>query len=89
LGCDDSDAAINDDSKARIKQEFMETQSKPAWAELNEQIRNAWIQQTHAFYPVGSTTIAEAVELARYEYEQLESESLLPPVEPATELEIT
>ena len=66
----------------------MEAQSKPAWDELNEQIRNAWIQQTHAFYPAGSTTIAEAIELARYEYEQSESESLLPPAEPAAEFEL-
>jgi hypothetical protein len=65
----------------------MNAQSKPAWNKLSEQIRNAWIQQTHAFYPLGSTTIAEATELAQYEYEQSESESLCPPVE--AEVEIT
>jgi hypothetical protein len=67
----------------------MNAPSKPAWNKLPEQIRNAWIQQTHAFYPVGSTTIAEATELAQYEYEQSESESLYPPVEATTEVEIT
>ncbi len=65
----------------------MDAQSKPAWKELAEEIRNAWIQQTHAFYPLGSTTIAEATELAQYEYDQSESESLLPPVEIAPEVE--
>ena len=66
----------------------MDTQSKPVWNELPEQIRNAWIEQTHAFYPLGSTTIAEATELAQYEYEQSEFESLYPPVETAAEVEI-
>jgi hypothetical protein len=66
----------------------MNAQSKPSWKKLSEQIRNAWIQQTHAFYPLGSTTIAEATELAQYEYEQSESESLYPPVETAAEIEI-
>jgi hypothetical protein len=65
----------------------MDAQSKPAWNELPEQIRNAWIVQTHAFYPLGSTTIAEATELAQYEYEQSESESLFPPVEIAPEVQ--
>jgi hypothetical protein len=65
----------------------IDAQSKPAWNELSEQIRNAWIQQTHAFYPLGSTTIAEATELAQYEYEQSESESLYPPMETAAEVE--
>jgi hypothetical protein len=65
----------------------MDAQSKPAWEELPVQIRNAWIQQTHAFYPLGSTTVAEATELAQYEYDQSESESLFPPVEIAPEVE--
>jgi hypothetical protein len=65
----------------------MDAQSKPVWKELDEEIRNAWIQQAHDFYPLGSTTIAEATELARYEYEQSESESLCPPVEVAIEVE--
>jgi len=66
----------------------MDAQSKPTWKELPEQIRNAWIEQAHAFYPLGSTTIAEAIELAQYEYEQSESESLFPPVETSAEIEI-
>jgi hypothetical protein len=37
---------------------------------------------------LGSTTIAEATELAQYEYEQSESESLYPPLETAAEIEI-
>jgi hypothetical protein len=65
----------------------MDTHSRPAWQELPEEIRNAWIQQTQAFYPLGTTTIAEATELARYEYDQSESESLYPPVETAAETE--
>jgi hypothetical protein len=64
----------------------MNEHQKPAWNELSEEIRNAWIQQAHAFYPPGSTTIAEATELAQYEYEQSESESLNPPVETAAEV---
>jgi hypothetical protein len=63
-------------------------QSKPVWKELDEEIRSAWISQTHAFYPLGSTTIAEATDLAQYEYEQSESESLYPPVETTAEIEI-
>jgi hypothetical protein len=55
--------------------------SKPSWDELSEDIRNAWIQQTQAFYPVGSTTPEEVTELARYEYDQSESESLHPVVD--------
>jgi hypothetical protein len=66
----------------------MDVQSKPAWKELSEQIRNVWIQQAHAFYPLGSITIAEATELAQYEYEQSEAESVYPPVETAAEIEI-
>jgi hypothetical protein len=65
----------------------MDLQPKPAWQALPEEIRNAWIQQTHAFYPPGSTTIVEATELAQYEYEQSESESLYPPAETAAEAE--
>ena len=65
----------------------MDAQSKPAWNELPEQIRNAWIQQAHAFYPLGSTTTEEATEPARYEFEQSEAESLCPPVEVAAEVE--
>jgi hypothetical protein len=64
----------------------MDTKSKPAWKDLPEQIRNAWILQTHTFYPQGSTTIVEATELAQYEYEQSESESLGPPVETTAEV---
>jgi len=64
----------------------MNAQPKPAWKELPEEIRNAWVQQTHSFYPPGSTTIAEATELAQYEYEQSESESLNPPAETAAEV---
>jgi hypothetical protein len=67
----------------------MNAQTKPAWKELAEQIRNAWIQQTHAFYPPGSTTLAEATELAQSEYEQSESESVHPPVDSPAETEIT
>ncbi len=52
--------------------------SKPSWEDLPQEIRNAWIQQTQAFYPVGSTTPEEVNELARYEYDQSESESLHP-----------
>jgi hypothetical protein len=66
----------------------MDAPSKPVWKELHAEIRNAWILQTHAFYPLGSTTIAEATELAQYEYEQSEPESLYPPVESAAEVEI-
>jgi len=55
--------------------------SKPSWDELPENIRNAWIQQTQAFYTVGSTTPEEVTELARYEYDQSESESLHPVAE--------
>jgi hypothetical protein len=65
----------------------MEAQPKPAWQELPEEIQNAWIQQTQAFYPLGSTTLAEATELARYEYDQSESSSLHPPQETETEAE--
>ncbi len=65
----------------------MDALSKPSWNELPEQIQKAWIDQTHAFYPLGSTTIAEATELAQYEYEQSESESLFPPVEIEAEVE--
>jgi hypothetical protein len=65
----------------------MDAHTKPAWQELPQDIRNAWIQQTQAFYPMGSTTAEEAIELARYEYEQSESESLHPPVETAAEPE--
>jgi hypothetical protein len=65
----------------------MDAQSKPAWQELPEEIRNAWIQQAQAFYPPGSTTVPEATELARYEYDQSESESLHPPVESTAETE--
>ena len=67
----------------------MDAQSKPAWPELAEEIQSAWIQQTHAFYPPGSTTIEEATELARYEYEQSESESLHPPVETVAEVDLS
>jgi hypothetical protein len=65
----------------------MDVKSKPTWQELPEEIRNAWIQQVHAFYPEGSTTIAEATELAQYEYDQSESESLHPEVEAEPESE--
>ncbi len=74
---------------AQLKEQIvMNAQPKPTWNELAEEIRNAWIQQTHAFYPLGSTTIAEATELAQYEYEQSESESLFPSVENEPEVEI-
>jgi hypothetical protein len=65
-----------------------DAQLRPAWNGLPDQIRNAWIQQTHAFYSLGSTTITEATELAQYEYEQSESESLFPTVETTAEIEI-
>jgi len=65
----------------------MDARSKPTWQELPEEIRNEWIQQTQAFYPVGSTTIAEATELAQYEYDQSESESLRPVIEPLVDSE--
>jgi hypothetical protein len=65
----------------------MESRTKPTWQELPEEIRNAWIQQTQAFYPPGSTTLAEATELAKYEYDQSESESLYPVSESAPDTE--
>ena len=55
----------------------MNEESKPTWNELPLEVRNAWIEQTHAFYPPGSTTIAEATELAQSEYEQGETLQLL------------
>jgi hypothetical protein len=67
----------------------MGSPSKPTWQELPEEIRNAWIQQTQAFYPVGSTTLAEATELAQYEYDQSESDSLLPVVDTGLDLELS
>jgi len=63
----------------------MTAQPKPTWNELDEPTRNAWIKQTQAFYPPGSTTLAEATELAQYEYEQAESDSLFPPLETVEE----
>jgi hypothetical protein len=65
----------------------MSPQSKPAWKELDEPIRNAWIKQTQDFYPPGSTTLEDAAEVAQYEYEQSESGSLLPPTETVEEIE--
>lgn len=67
----------------------MAERSKPTWQELPEEIRNVWIQQTQAFYPVGSTTIEEAIELAKYEYDQSESDSLHPAVETEPDPELS
>ncbi len=61
----------------------MPTHSKPSWHDLPEEIRNAWLRQTQAFYPEGRITLDDMIDIARYEYEQSESESLLPVAETA------
>lgn len=71
--------------KQMTKEQSIEPQMKPAWKELPPEIQNAWIEQTHAFYPVGSTTVAEATELAQLEYEESESGSVYPPSEQVPE----
>lgn len=68
------------------KEQSIEAQTKPAWKDLPPEIRNAWIEQTQAFYPAGSTTLEDAAELAQSEYEQSESDSVHPPSEQPSEL---
>lgn len=67
------------------KDQSIEAQTKPAWKDLPPEIRNAWIEQTQAFYPPGSTTLEDAAELAQSEYEQSESDSVHPPSEQPAE----
>jgi hypothetical protein len=50
--------------------------AKPAWDNLSEVQRTAWIENVIKFYPPDSVTPQDAVELARDEYN--DSESLLP-----------
>ena len=66
---------------------LMETNTKPVWKDLAPEIQNIWIEQALAFYPPGSTTPAEAAELAQEEYQQSESDSLYPPAEAPAETE--
>jgi hypothetical protein len=54
----------------------MHTNIKPAWENLSEEHRNAWIQQVINFYPPNTSSQQEIVDLARNEYD--DAESLLP-----------
>ena len=55
---------------------LMDTANKPAWENLSEDHRSAWIQQVINFYPPNTSSPQELVELARDEYN--DAESLLP-----------
>jgi hypothetical protein len=55
--------------------------TKPVWRELPQEVQTAWIEQMHAFYPPGTTTLDQVTELAQYEYEQSEAKSLYPPID--------
>jgi|GEM_PF-2910548 hypothetical protein len=57
----------------------MNIMTKPAWEELSDPHRDAWIQRAINFYPPGSVAMPELIEVARDEY--AESDSLLPVVE--------
>jgi hypothetical protein len=54
----------------------MDTNNRPAWENLSEDQRNAWIQNVVNFYPPNTSGQQEIVELARDEYN--DAESLLP-----------
>ncbi len=54
----------------------MAMNSKHAWENLPEDQRTVWTQHVIKFYPPNTVSLAEALELAREEYN--ESESPLP-----------
>jgi len=54
----------------------MEMNARPDWNNLPEAIRNEWINSVMNFYPAGTTTREDAVNLAKDDYEN--SETLQP-----------
>lgn len=61
----------------------MDTNIKQAWEKLSAEHQKVWVQHVIQFYPPDTVSPAEAVELAREEYD--ETESLLPQVEETCE----
>jgi hypothetical protein len=57
----------------------MDTNTRPAWENLSDEHRSAWIQQVINFYPPNTSSQQELVELARSEYD--DAESLFPVTE--------
>jgi hypothetical protein len=59
--------------------------ARPTWQELQPEIRNAWIEQTLAFYSPGTVTREDAIEAAAYDYSQ--AETIEPPKIEVVEIE--